>query len=368
MADAGRWLARAASLAAGSAPDVLPNPPVGCVLLGPDGTVVGEGFHGAYGGPHAEAEALRAAGPLARGATAFLTLEPCAAGGPGKKTPACAGALLAAGVAGVVYACDDPWPDASGKGPALLRAAGVEARREASPEAEALIPRYRRAVPEPVPWTIAKWAMTLDGKTADARGGSRWISGEAARARVHELRARCDAVVVGARTAVLDDPDLRPRGVPGAPRAPLRVVVDESLRLGPGARLAATAREAPVLVAAGARAPAARRAALEALGVEIGLYPGTDGRVDLEALFRALRARGVRRLLLEGGGELVAAVFRLGLVRQVAAFVAPSILGGRPAPTAVAGEEGLRTADRALRLEETRVTRLGEDVLIEGFV
>jgi len=368
VADARRLLDRAAALAAASALDALPDPPVGCVLADPSGRVVGEGFHRGYGLPHAEAEALGAAGAAARGATAFVSLEPCGAAGPGKRTPPCARALLDAGVAAVVYGEPDATPFAAGSGPALLRTGGV-AVESVPPEPGPTGPlsRWRRALGDPVPWTIAKWAMSLDGRIADARGGSRWIAGEEARARAHAIRARCDAIVVGARTAVLDDPDLRARGA-ADPLPALRVVVDGGLRLGPGARLASTAREAPVLVAAGDRAPASRRAALEERGVEVAIHAGPGGRVDLVALFRALRERGVRRLLLEGGGGLHAAAFRAGLVRQAAVFVAPVLLGGRTAPAALSGDEGLRTAADPLRLEEARVVPCGPDLLVEGFV
>lgn len=361
-------LRRAVALAAGFALDVLPDPPVGCVLVDPAGRVVGEGYHRVYGGPHAEAEALAAAGGSARGATAYVTLEPCQ-GGDGKRTPPCAAALRDAGVAAVVHAAADPSAQASGSGPALLRSAGIASRLAAEPAAEALLARWRAALGDVLPWTVAKWAMTLDGKTADAAGGSRWISGEESRERVHLLRARVDAVVVGARTAALDDPDLRPRpadGFEGPP--PLRVVVDGALRLPPGGRLASTAREGPVLVATGERAPGERRAALAKRGVEVRAYAGRDGRVDLPALLRDLRARGARRVLLEGGSELNAAAFRAGLVRQAAVFVAPSFLGGRTSPGGLGGEEGLRSAADPLRLAEVRVTRCGADVLVEGFV
>jgi diaminohydroxyphosphoribosylaminopyrimidine deaminase/5-amino-6-(5-phosphoribosylamino)uracil reductase len=367
-ADARLLLSHAASLAAGSALDTLPNPPVGCVIVAEGGRVVGEGFHRHYGGPHAEAEALRAAGVEARGAVAFVTLEPCG-GSAGKKTPPCAPALRDAGLRAVVYSCEDASPPASGKGPTLLRKAGVRVDRVDVKEADLLLARYRTCLEDPYPWIVAKWAMSLDGKMGDARGASRWISGEESLERAHDMRRRSDAVVVGARTAALDDPDLRPRpGTGPGGRIPLRVVVDEDLRISAESRLATTAREAPVLAACGARAPRERRRALEALGVEVEPHPGAHGRVDLRSLFRSLRGRGVRRALLEGGGEIHAAAFREGLVRQVAVFVAPVLLGGRTAPVPVSGPEGLRTAGDPLRLEEIRVMRLGRDVLVEGFV
>jgi diaminohydroxyphosphoribosylaminopyrimidine deaminase/5-amino-6-(5-phosphoribosylamino)uracil reductase len=366
-ADARRLLDRAAALGAAAALDALPDPPVGCVIAAPSGEVVGEGAHRGYGLPHAEVDALRAAGPAARDATAYVSFEPCGAEGPGKRHPPCARALADAGVAEVVHGPADPTRFAAGAGPALLRGRGVSVKALASAAAEAALARWRRAAADPVPWTIAKWAMSLDGRTGDARGGSRWITGEEARARAHELRARCDAIVVGSRTAAIDDPDLRARGVAGALPL-LRVVVDGGLRLGPESRLASTARRSPVLAATGDRAPPDRRAALEARGVEVATFAGEGGRVDLVALFRALRARGVRRLLLEGGGGLQSAAFRAGLVRQVAAFVAPSLLGGRTAPAPLSGEEGLRAAADPLRLEGVRATPCGADLLIEGFV
>ncbi len=368
-ADARRLLERAAALAAGAALDVLPDPPVGCLLVSARGAVVGEGSHLGHGLLHAEAGALAAAGPRARGTTAFVTLEPCGPSGAGKRTSPCAGALVRAGVKAVVYAAEDPTPHASGAGPRALREAGVAVRRVRSAAAESTLSRWRGSLADPLPWTIAKWAMTLDGKIADARGASRWISGEESRARVQEMRALCDAVVVGSRTALLDDPDLRPRPVRGSGgRVPLRVVVDGELRLPLGSRLASTAREAPVLVATGSRAPPVRRAALLAAGVEVAVLAGEEGRVDLRALFRALRARGARRVLLEGGGDLHAAALRAGVVRQAAVFVSPAILGGRTAPSPVGGAEGLRAAADPLRLEEVRVSRPGGDLLLEGFL
>jgi len=364
----GEPLDRAVALAGGHALDTLPNPPVGCVLTAPDGTVVGEGAHGGYGGPHAEAVALAAAGERARGATAWVTLEPCGGGAPGKKTPPCAAALLAAGVAAVVYAEADPSPHGSGSGLAELAAGGVTVAHRPHPGAPPLLVRYRAALLDPFPWTLAKWAMSLDGRIADARGGSRWITGEEARGRVHALRRRVEAVVVGSRTAVLDDPDLRPLGPGEGGPPPLRVVVDSSLRLAAASTIAATAASGPVLVATGGRAREERRRALEAVGVTVEDHPGALGGVDIASLFRSLRGRGVRRLLLEGGGRLTGSAFRAGLVRQVAAFTAPLILGGDAAPNPVAGEGAVRYASNPLRLEEVRVTHWGSDVLVEGFV
>ncbi len=360
-------MVRAVQLAASHAYDVLPNPPVGCVVLDRSGGVASEGCHSRDGGPHAEEEALRAAGKAARGGTVVLTLEPCGGEGKGKRRPPCARLLLDAGIAGVVYASADPSPHGSGTGPAILRERGVEVRRAESPAADALLARYRTALASTTPWTVAKWAMSLDGRTADARGGSRWITGEEARARAHALRAGCDAVIVGARTAALDDPDLRPRP-PGPGGPPLRVVVDGALRLTPESRLASSAREAPVLVATRACPAGERPAALAALGVEVAPFPGMGGGVDLSALLVDLRRRGVRRALIEGGGELAAAAFQAGLVDQVAIFIGPVLFGGRAAPTPLAGDRGLSFVDHPLRIEDRRVTTLGGDLLVEGFL
>jgi diaminohydroxyphosphoribosylaminopyrimidine deaminase/5-amino-6-(5-phosphoribosylamino)uracil reductase len=238
----------------------------------------------------------------------------------------------------------------------------------AHPGCRGLLDDYRAATADVLPWTVAKWAMSLDGRTADARGASRWISGEAAREVSHRLRASCDAIVVGARTAALDDPDLRPRIEGYTGPVPLRVVVDGALRLTHESVLARTAREGPVLVATRACPAGAQSAALLDAGVELLSLPAADRGVDLLALFTELRRRGVRRVLLEGGGEIAAAAFRARLVRQVAVFIAPMVLGGASAPLPVAGEAPISLVDAPLVLRVRRTSQVGDDLFVEGLL
>ncbi|RME72294.1 MAG: bifunctional diaminohydroxyphosphoribosylaminopyrimidine deaminase/5-amino-6-(5-phosphoribosylamino)uracil reductase RibD [Planctomycetota bacterium] len=294
---------RAVELAARGLGRVEPNPPVGAVCVR-EGRVVGEGWHERFGGPHAERRALEAAGGAARGATLYVTLEPCAHHG---KTPPCTDAILAAGCRRVVYACADPNPEAAG-GARRLEAAGVEVAHRPLPEAERLLAPFLVRVREGRPWVIAKWAMSLDGRIATRTGHARWISGELSRQRVHERRAQVDAVLVGIGTALADDPLLTvrlPAGhrVAGATgRPPLRVVVDTRARLPLTSRLVASAREAPVLVAVGRQAPAPARAALQAAGCEVlevggGRRAGRSrcAAAGARASGRGRRARASRR-------------------------------------------------------------------------
>ncbi len=359
-------LDHAARLAESGRFRVEPNPLVGAVVLDAGGAVAGEGRHECYGGPHAEVAALAAAGARARGGTLLVTLEPCTH--EAKKTAPCAPAVIASGVARVIAGACDPNPATRGRAAALFARQAIAYEVVAhAPSAELLAP-HERALASDVPWTIAKWASSLDGCLADASGASRWISGAASRDVVHELRARVEAVVVGSRTAAADDPELTARGVaPALARPALRVVVDSRLSLPPSGRLATTARETPVVVIGSTPlADEARRRALEAAGVEVVLVAGQpDGRVDLREAWRALRVRGVRRMLLESGGVLGGAAASAGLIDQVLACVAPMVLGGSAAPR-VLGGEGFALA-AAPRLERTRVLRVGDDVHVEGY-
>ncbi len=343
---------------------VLPNPPVVALVIR-DGEVVGAGEHGRYGGDHAEAAALRSAAGRTRGATLVVTLEPCAH--RGKKTPPCTQAILAAGIARVVYAAPDVNPLTSGLGPDLLREAGVEVVAGIrGAEARAAIRRYEDHLREDLPWTVSKWAMTLDGKISDVGRGPVRISGEAASSLVHDVRGSVDAVAVGVGTVLADDPLLVSREA-SPPRRAVRVVLDTRLRTPPASRVVRTAREHGTWIACGEGAPAESEGLLEAHGCRVLRVPEVEGRVDLVALFRVLRREGLRRILLEGGETVHAAAFAAGVSRQVMAFVAPSLLGGQRAPTPVGGA-GLAVDGLPWRLEEARVEALGEDALLEGFV
>jgi diaminohydroxyphosphoribosylaminopyrimidine deaminase/5-amino-6-(5-phosphoribosylamino)uracil reductase len=337
---------------------VWPNPAVGCVLVAGE-RVVGRGWTAPGGRPHAETEALGRAGPAARGATAYVTLEPCCHHG---LTPPCADALVAAGIDRVVVALADPDPRVAGGGLARLRASGIavdEGVRAA--EAEELNRGYLLHRARGRPLVTLKAAATLDGRIATPAGASRWISGEQARDLGHLLRARHDAIAVGLGTALKDDPALTCR-LPGlAVRSPVRVVFDSRLRLPTASTLARTARDHPVWVVHGEGADPARAGRLADLGV-VPIAVATDaGRPGIALALEALAARGITRLLLEGGAALAASFLRARLVDRVAWFRAPHLLGGDA--VAAIGPLGARALeDRvALRLVERQAA--GEDVL-----
>ncbi|MFF1511765.1 bifunctional diaminohydroxyphosphoribosylaminopyrimidine deaminase/5-amino-6-(5-phosphoribosylamino)uracil reductase RibD [Streptomyces sp. NPDC058326] len=340
---------RAVELAARGLGATSPNPVVGCVITDASGHRVGEGWHQHAGGPHAEVHALREAGVLARGGTAYVTLEPCNHTG---RTGPCAQALIEAGISRVVYAVGDPNPQATG-GADTLRAAGVEvADGLLADEAEAGNIAWLTAVRHGRPFVRWKYAATLDGRIAAADGTSRWITCAESRADVHRLRAESDAVVVGSGTARADDPHLAVRGVEGAVQ-PLRVVVDtEATAVKPGARVLDDA--APTLIAV------AEDAATD-LAEAVRLPRAAGGGIDVHALLDALHARGVRSVLLEGGPTLAGAFLAAGAVDQVVGYLAPVLLGA--GPTAVA-DAGITTITDALRLDITETAHIGSDLRI----
>lgn len=340
-----------------------PNPLVGAVLVR-EGRVVGEGAHLWAGGPHAEVAALQAAAEGARGATLYVTLEPCTHQG---RTGPCAPALARAGVRRVVVALADPNPLVAGGGADLLRAAGIPVElgvlaTEAERQNRAWLTAMRRRRPH----VTLKAAATLDGRLADIHGASKWITGEAARHRAHRLRAESDAVLVGVTTALRDDPALTVRLAEPWPREPYRVVLDTAARLGAQARVIHAGTPSRAIVAVGAQAPSARVAALEAAGARVLRCPTREGRVDAVALLDRLFDLEVRTVLVEGGGETHAAFVEAGLVDRVTLFLAPLLLGGREA-TGIVGGAG-RDLKAALRLARLTVTPVGDDVLIEADV
>ena len=357
------WMARAVALAEGGRGTVSPNPMVGAVLVR-DGRVVGEGFHRAAGQPHAEALALAAAGAAAAGATCYVTLEPCVHHG---RTPPCADALVAAGVARVVAAVPDPDPRVDGAGLARLRAAGVAvavgAGAEAAATQNAAYLTHRRLGR---PRVTLKAAASLDGKVAAPDGTSKWITGPAARADAHRLRAEADAVMVGAGTALADDPRLTVR-LPGrAGRQPLRVLVDAAGRVGADGHL--FDGEAETLVATTPAVPAAAVEAWKAAGAEVlECDPAPDGSgVDLHHLTRALGERGVLELMVEGGPRLQASLWAAGLADRLVWYLAPLAIGGQAAPGLLGGE-GAATLAGARRLRLVSVDRLGDDLRVIAF-
>ncbi len=350
--------------------EVEPNPRVGCLLL-QDGEVVGRGWHEFFGGRHAEAMALEEVAHAGRRPdTAVVTLEPCstAKGADGKQTEPCAQALLAAGVRRVVIGSVDPDPRHRRQGIALLEQAGVEVLDGVLATAcDASNEPFRKWLSLDRPWMLCKWAMTLDGKTAAASGEARWISGPEARRRTHELRARSCGVMVGFRTAQIDDPELTVRHVEG--KQPVRIVVDPLGEIDDDSNLVRTARQAPTWLLAAEEVDPRRSGHLQDLGVTV-IHVGTaEGprRLHLGQAFQELRRRGLRRVLVEGGGGLVAQMFAWNCVDQVLAFVAPKIIGGKLSPSPVAGE-GRSFMAEAWRLHEVKFEACGEDLAVSGFV
>ncbi len=363
QADLDLWhLRRALELAAQGQGWVEPNPMVGCVVAR-GAEIIGEGWHRRYGGAHAEVEALAVAGERARGAALYVTLEPCSHFG---KTPPCTEAILAAGVARVVVAAGDPAAHASGRGLAQLAAAGVEVSLGlAEAEARRLMGPYLRLLEQGRPWVLAKWAMTLDGKLATRSGDSRWISSDESRQRVHRLRGRMDAIVVGIGTALADDPLLTAR--PAGPRVPLRIVLDSRARLPLASQLVRTAAQAGVMVVVGPAAAAERCRALEQAGCEVWRCDAPSPPERWEQLLHELGRRRLTNLLCEGGGQVLGSLFDAQLVDEVHVFVAPRLIGGARATPALAGE-GQEWMAQAWRLDDAAWETVGGDLYVRGRV
>ena len=357
------YMKQALALARQALGTTSPNPAVGAVLV-KDGLVVGEGYTQPPDQAHAEVVALKRAGDRARGAVLYVTLEPCCHQG---RTAACTSAIVAAGVAEVHMAVRDPNPLVDGKGRHELEEAGIRVIVGEQEEAAGkLNEAYLKYIRTRLPFVVAKFAASLDGKIATRTGDARWITGEAARRRAHdELRATSDAVMAGVRTVVADDPQLTARDSQGRPRdrQPLRIVVDSGGRTPVTARLL---QEPGKVLIAGARIPQRRARALEQAGAEVLELPAEDGSVDLRALLAALGQREVTTVLVEGGGKLLGSLFDQKLVDKVVAFLAPLIIGGAEAVPAVAGA-GSGTIAEAFRLRDVTVEQVGEDLMVVGY-
>lgn len=344
--------------------NVWPNPAVGCVIAR-DGRILGRGWTQPGGRPHAETEALARAGAAAQGAitqgaTAYVTLEPCCHWG---RTPPCTDALIAAQVGRVVVAVGDPDPRVAGGGLARLRKAGIAAEAGlCEAEAAEVNAGFFQRIRLGRPLVTLKLATSLDGRIATAAGESRWITGPPARDYAHLLRATHDAVLVGTGTALADDPQLTCR-LPGLDqRSPVRVVLDRQLRIPPAARLVAEARQVPTWLVTLPAADPARRQALRDAGVEIiAAQPDDSGRIDLAGALGLLGGRGLTRLLVEGGGQLAAALLRAGLVDRLVWLHAPLLLGGNGVPAV--GALGLGALADAPRFERLSSETIGADVL-----
>jgi len=356
-----QWMERSLALAERGRGHVEPNPLVGAVVVRA-GQVVGEGWHRSFGEAHAEVNALAAAGEAARGGTLYVTLEPCCHHG---KTPPCTDAVLRAGICRVVAAMIDPFPPVAGQGAASLRAAGVPVEFGVlEAKARRLNAPYLKLLATDRPYVHAKWAMTLDGKIATRTGDSKWISNEASRQRVHELRGRMDAIIIGIGTALGDNPLLTAR--PGGPRKAARVVLDSRGRLPPSSLLAETARETPTLVATAGVLPAERADALRGTGCVMLPLSAEHGRPVLAALLEELGRRRMTNVLVEGGAEVLGSFVVAGAIDEVHVFLAPKLLGGATARTAVAGR-GVEKMAEALTLTDWHVEMVNGDVLLHGW-
>ena len=360
-----RHMRHALVLAARGLGRVAPNPAVGCVIVSPNGSnggrIVGRGWTAPGGRPHAETIALQQAGAAARGATAYVTLEPCAHHG---QTPPCAEALVRAGVARVVGAVEDPDPRVKGQGFAHLREAGISVTTNVlASEAAKLNEGFFDRVTKARPLVTLKIAQSLDGRTAAASGESQWITGEAARRIGHLMRARHDAILVGVETALNDDPDLTCR-LPGLEQAsPVRIVLDSRLRLDDRSKLAQSAKQVPTWVFT---TSANEGAALRARGVEVVRVAGdARGQPDIEAVLRVLAERGITRLLVEGGAIVHAAFLDRGVVDRLEVFTAPMVLGN--AGKGAVGALAALSLEEAPRFERISCRAVGPDVL-ESFV
>jgi diaminohydroxyphosphoribosylaminopyrimidine deaminase / 5-amino-6-(5-phosphoribosylamino)uracil reductase len=355
-------LDRAIELAGGGRGATSPNPLVGAVIV-KDGVIVGEGFHAFLGGPHAEREAIAAAG-LAdlRGATMYVSLEPCCHTG---RTPPCTEAIIAAGIARVVVASDDPTDKAAGRGPGILRDEGIEvvlADGELASKARRLNQPFRKHARTGRPWVLFKSAMTLDGKVATRTGDSKWISGEDSRRLSHHWRAEVDAVVVGIGTALADDPQLTAR-IENVKRQPRRIVFDSEARLPLDSQLVRGALEVPLTVVVTRAAPRTAVDALEVAGADIVVATGANEPDRVRNALAQLGADGISSILLEGGPHLAGAFLDAGEVDEIRLFVAPVILGGSSARDPLEGEGAERIA-AALRALSLDCERVADDVLI----
>jgi diaminohydroxyphosphoribosylaminopyrimidine deaminase/5-amino-6-(5-phosphoribosylamino)uracil reductase len=349
-------MAHALRLAARGLGNVWPNPAVGCVIVR-DGKIVGRGWTQPGGRPHAEVRALQQSGPLAEGATVYVTLEPCAHHG---QTPPCAEALIAAKVARVVTALTDPDPRVSGKGHAMLRAAGIAVTEGVlGPEATHLNAGFLKRVTEGLPFVTLKLAASLDGRTATATGESRWITGPLSRRKVHAMRLSHDAVMVGSGTALTDDPDLTARDM-GAVRQPIRIVLDRLLKHSPESRLGRTAKDHPVWLLHGPAAPQAVRSAWESTGATLIEAPEKNGHHDLKAALQLLAKKGLTRILSEGGSTLAAALIKARLVDELAFFTGGALIGAEGHPALGPLLLGALSDAPRPRLRETR--SLGPDL------
>jgi diaminohydroxyphosphoribosylaminopyrimidine deaminase/5-amino-6-(5-phosphoribosylamino)uracil reductase len=353
-----KFMRRAIALAQKGVGKTVPNPAVGCAIVS-NGAIVGEGWHKKAGTPHAEINALQMAGKRARNADVYVTLEPCAHYG---KTPPCADALIAAGVARVFVGMVDPNPKVCGKGIAKLRNAGISVTTGILPDAcRKLVEPFIKHVTTGLPYVIFKSAVTLDGKTATIDGDSKWISSDKSRRLVHKLRAKVDAIMVGVGTILADNPLLTARTPKG--RDPDRIIVDSRLRTPLDSRIIELHSEARTIIAT-CSDDISRIKEFTSRGVAVLRCRSRNGHVDLQDLMVRLGEQGVQSILIEGGSILAGAALRDGLIDRIMIFIAPRILAGEG--KGLFAGVGAATIASAIKLEQMKVSKVGDDLLIEG--
>ena len=341
---------------------VAPNPMVGAIIV-KDGRIIGSGYHEKFGEGHAEVNAFRSATEAVAGATIYVTLEPCSHYG---KTPPCSDKIIEKRIGRVVIAALDPNPLVSGRGVKKLQDAGIEVVTGVlAEESSRLNEIFMKYIVKKEPFVIMKAAMSLDGKIATRTGESQWITGPAARERVHQLRSALTGIMVGVQTVIMDDPQLTSR-IPGG-KNPLRIIVDSTLRIPLEAKVLQNQDVAKTLIATTERADRNKAALLEAAGIEILTVPAKDGRTDLKALMSALGERGIDSILLEGGATLNFSALEADIVDKVQVYIAPKLIGGETAKTPVGGD-GIEKLCQAFSVIELKASTVGEDILLEGYI
>jgi diaminohydroxyphosphoribosylaminopyrimidine deaminase/5-amino-6-(5-phosphoribosylamino)uracil reductase len=357
------YMQKALALAAKAEGHTSPNPMVGAVVV-KDGRIVGQGYHQKAGTPHAEVHALRDAGDLAKGATIYVTLEPCCHYG---RTPPCTEAIKAAGIKRVVTAMTDPNPQVAGQGLNILKAAGIEVVSGImAKEAATLNEVFLKYIVKKLPFVVLKAAVSLDGKIATAGGESQWITGVESRAYTHQLRHQYDGIVVGINTVLADNPSLTTRLPEGNGKDPVRIILDSNCRTPLGAKIINQPSAAATIIATTSQADANKIKALESKGAQV-IICGDHETVDLHQLLQQLAQRQITSLLVEGGASVHGSFLTSGLVDKVYWFIAPMLIGGEEAPGAVGGT-GISRLKDAVRLKETKIHHFGEDICVEGYV
>ncbi len=354
------YMRRAISLAEKGVGFTNPNPMVGAVIV-KEGRIIGEGYHEKCGELHAERNALASVTEDPKGATIYVTLEPCCHTG---RTPPCTDALIDAGIAEVVIGSRDPNPRVAGKGAKILRDHGIKVAEDfLKDECDALNPVFFHYITTGFPYTVMKYAMTADGKIAAYTGLSKWISGESARQYVHQMRGRYAGILAGIGTVLADDPMLNCRAK-GA-HQPLRIIVDSSLQIPLTSKIVKTANQYPTMIACAVQVESnAKAKALAAQGIDVISLPDQNGRVDLNALMRFLGEKKIDSVLIEGGGTINEAALKVGIINHVCTFIAPKLLGGKDAKTPVEGQ-GFASPDEAVLLCTPTIKRFDDDILLE---